>query len=821
MADNKIQLKQIDQELTIFVNNLVNQNFTGFINAFINSGYFGTTVVYASGGNQSVFGLKTFITSPQIPYSGAADQAISMQFLLDRLSGSLNNVVYTTGNQVVSSVKYFSDLTCAFPSGSPSAVNLGYFNSQGIVFNTGDQFITGFKSFANPIAGTSAPTGSNQYVRYLELTNASGVLAAISDPSALSGFLQAQIVATGSDLRNKINLVSGQVIATGASLVNKINLLSGQIIASGLKTTLASGFAKTQLDSTGVFLQNQLNYITGIAIPIGGNSGQVLTKFSSNNYDTVWQTTSGGGGGGSESTLSTDFSNPKYLYYGFNGDTSGVFYWLGTNYGTEAWVNPYTAGRLGITAVDNGGGDDKTTIVDRTPSAYSTNPSLNNIIFDLKSGNFLIPYFYSYRYRNDTDIFSPTGWQIQGSNDLVTWDTLDNLVSGIAPSEASASKWISRPVFSSTTPYQYFQFLMSGVNNNFAGHTSIGEFELYGEFIPNTANSSLNNIALFKNNTTLKPGPILLSNSLMLDFPNTSGSASSDLILPITGATVNDTVMLGVHPNAILPNSVYTAWVSANNQATVRFVNTSGDPQNPNQGRFSITVFHDPLIPEPFSPLNLSGLKLWLKADALSLNDGDSISSWTDFSTTVNNATQGSGPSQPTFKTGIINGLPVARFDGSNDFMSFPNDPGATTTTFVVTALNATPASHADFACFIILNGTSNSMRLLAKVDATNNWGTFTSADLPAGEDLVSGQFNILELTTKSDSSVLYRNGVVKNSNTSPSAGNSSNGNIIGAENGNRFVNADIAEVLVYDNIVSGVSRFSLENYLSTKYNIH
>jgi hypothetical protein len=63
-------------------------------------------------------------------------------------------------------------------------------------------------------------------------------------------------------------------------------------------------------------------------------------------------------------------------------------------------------------------------------------------------------------------------------------------------------------------------------------------------------------------------------------------------------------------------------------------------------------------------------LKCWLKADAISgLADNDPVATWTDSSGNGNVAAQGTGVSQPLYQTGELNGLPVVRFDGSNDFM--------------------------------------------------------------------------------------------------------------------------------------------------------
>jgi len=60
----------------------------------------------------------------------------------------------------------------------------------------------------------------------------------------------------------------------------------------------------------------------------------------------------------------------------------------------------------------------------------------------------------------------------------------------------------------------------------------------------------------------------------------------------------------------------------------------------------------------------------WYKADAITgLSDNDPIDTWPDSSGNGIDLTQTS-TARPLYKTGIVNGLPVARFDGSNDFIS-------------------------------------------------------------------------------------------------------------------------------------------------------
>lgn len=54
------------------------------------------------------------------------------------------------------------------------------------------------------------------------------------------------------------------------------------------------------------------------------------------------------------------------------------------------------------------------------------------------------------------------------------------------------------------------------------------------------------------------------------------------------------------------------------------------------------------------------------------LADNDPISTWN--SSYGDNALSSTGSARPVYKTGIINSKPVARFDGSNDFMSFASN---------------------------------------------------------------------------------------------------------------------------------------------------
>jgi 6-phosphogluconolactonase (cycloisomerase 2 family) len=72
----------------------------------------------------------------------------------------------------------------------------------------------------------------------------------------------------------------------------------------------------------------------------------------------------------------------------------------------------------------------------------------------------------------------------------------------------------------------------------------------------------------------------------------------------------------------------------------------------------------------PFEPTEISGIKGWWKADSIAQADGSSVSAWLDSSGNEAHMYQSSATAQPTLQTNELNGYPVVRFDGTNDFMN-------------------------------------------------------------------------------------------------------------------------------------------------------
>ena len=88
-----------------------------------------------------------------------------------------------------------------------------------------------------------------------------------------------------------------------------------------------------------------------------------------------------------------------------------------------------------------------------------------------------------------------------------------------------------------------------------------------------------------------------------------------------------------------------------------------------------------------FTPGQVAGLRVWLSAAGLALNNGDLVAAWADQSGAGNHVSQSTAAQRPMFIAAAVNGRPVVRFDGVDDgLVSAPSSSLAFTegTLFVV-----------------------------------------------------------------------------------------------------------------------------------------
>lgn len=225
----------------------------------------------------------------------------------------------------------------------------------------------------------------------------------------------------------------------------------------------------------------------------------------------------------------------------------------------------------------------------------------------------------------------------------------------------------------------------------------------------------------------------------------------------------------------------------------------------------------------PISPDDLAGLIMWLKADALVLSDNDPVATWTDSSSAGNDAIA-AGAARPTFKTGILNSLPIVRFDGGNNILT-------------VTAI-----TYGEFTIFYVYKTTSGGIIGEHSVNAGANNGDYHYQ--PGGAHFActgAGGFSAYDLSAPSlaDGTFRYISRVMDGTNAGhlawvngilgtrtnfvgsgdPGTATNSNNYFIGARSGPALqTTGDIAEIIIYDNALSDANRQGIEAYIANKY---
>jgi len=211
-----------------------------------------------------------------------------------------------------------------------------------------------------------------------------------------------------------------------------------------------------------------------------------------------------------------------------------------------------------------------------------------------------------------------------------------------------------------------------------------------------------------------------------------------------------------------------------------------------------------PTPPQPPTPP--AGMIFWVMGDAGITKDGsDLVSVWEDQSPTGNDTGNGDPSTQPTWVDSVINGLPIVRFS-PNDYLN-----------------HGILISVADFSIFIVQQPTGDNITLYG-------WGANTQIRVSYGGDYLfiyasggvtssllgvspTSTFTLTEYLRGAGNVEFYQNGNAYG--TGINATNMDIDRIYGSGN-----SVDVAEILIYNTILSTSDRQAVEDYLNYKYDL-
>lgn len=220
-----------------------------------------------------------------------------------------------------------------------------------------------------------------------------------------------------------------------------------------------------------------------------------------------------------------------------------------------------------------------------------------------------------------------------------------------------------------------------------------------------------------------------------------------------------------------------------------------------------------------FSPASISGISLWLKADSIAQSDNTAVSSWADSSGNGYTATQGTSGNQPTLQTNEINGLPVVRFDGSNDYLVSDAPAGGAEQHLFAVIRVTTVANEGE----TIRSGSAAGAlhwRIQYGRNAALNQST---AEIGYGDPDITINTAWLVSFSFSDSGNAWvsRNNGAADANGTYSSSLTARTSVIGSRDGSaEFFHGDIAELITYSAVLSSTDRDAVESYLKTRYGI-
>jgi hypothetical protein len=229
----------------------------------------------------------------------------------------------------------------------------------------------------------------------------------------------------------------------------------------------------------------------------------------------------------------------------------------------------------------------------------------------------------------------------------------------------------------------------------------------------------------------------------------------------------------------------------------------------------------------PQVPLPPAGLRLWLRADMglysdadrtiTATADGDRVIAWEDQSGTGGDmavrASLDQDTARPTLKLAAINGHPALSFDGVNDNLQNLVSYGYPNTVFIVGHYNgSSPRGR-------ILSGTSNNWLMgwhggYRDRFYANGW---IYSPTPATDN----SWQIYATDHSASIQRIFRNNQALQANSVANTQGPVGLNLGSQQGASEWSIAEVAEVIVYDRVLTDAERQAVFTYLNARYGVY
>lgn len=241
-------------------------------------------------------------------------------------------------------------------------------------------------------------------------------------------------------------------------------------------------------------------------------------------------------------------------------------------------------------------------------------------------------------------------------------------------------------------------------------------------------------------------------------------------------------------------------------------------------GNFGVPLYPSGSSVADSIPIPTTDLYQWFKADAITgLSDGNLVTTWADSSGNSRDATQSTATNQPSYQTNEINGLPVVRFDGVDNFFTLPTMAALTAAEYfiVVRLVQATP-DPVNAGLWDIGSDFVNPTIFPFVVDG-NIYDQFgTTSRKTTGNPVPSFQnWNIYSVISVTNEWTNFFNGTqlfTTGTNTVGFSATPTLGKSGGHGSGDFYLEGDVPEMIGYSAKLSADDRASVLSYLTTKY---